>query len=384
MGMNVVAPFERALQKQLAHDPGLLESGLRCVETEYHLTNSEGTRGRIDILARDAHGSWVVIELKRADATATQALHEVTRHTELLRREKGLAPARIRAILASTSWDGLLVPVSNLASGWSHDLRGYQLVLGSDGVLSRAEPVELLPDRATEVGARDLSAANRYTGSARTTDRARWPVLLTEHRRSLHHNADWSALVQRWLDDVGAAPTDSDVLLHVHNPCDLIATLVHGWPDDHDRFTPMLLGIARTASGPHRIIRGTLYWTGRPVPNLAERVRVVYRDPMAWMAADNRSRDALLTGLLELRYVFFEHISDSLTTCGEDDDAAIWAVKDGVPARFTTPFTELRHEGWKGMYALPTFLDEHRGQVDALVDTYRNTLSLSPPGTHRH
>lgn len=511
-------PFEREFQEQLANDPGLLESGLRRID-------AEGTRGGIDVVARDAAGSWVVIVLRRADTTVRQALRELTRRTELLRREKGLAPARVRAVIASTSWDELLVPVSNLARDWSHDLRGYQLVPGPDGVLARAERVELLPapaaaevtpvrftlffgteaerdagwrqvvGRATEVGARDLLAADlrrvrdvervraplglhvaigrmdpalapagtraaaaesddappgyelehearrhigrhvswpgrdddgpgvprrlgedprwtiesyrttggfaerspltthdllrelngdhhgtgriRYTGSARTTDRAGWPVFLTEHRKSLDHNADWAALVRLWLDDVGAAPTESDVLLHVYNPCDLVTTLVRGWPDDLDRFTPMLLGIARTAAGPHRIIRGTLYWNGRPVPDLAERVRSVYRDPAAWLAdadGDNRSRDAVLVASLELRYVFFEHVSHSVTTIGEDDDVTLWAVKDGSPARFATPFTGLRQEGWSGMYALPTFLDEHRGQIDALVSAYRNTL----------
>jgi hypothetical protein len=233
-------------------------------------------------------------------------------------------------------------------------------------------------------GRRDLNGDDhgsgqvRYTGSARTTDRTRWPAFLTEHRQSLHHNADWSALLRRWLGDVGAAPAESEVLLHVHNPCDLIATLVHGWPDDLDRCTPMLFGIARTAAGPHRIIRGTLYWNGTPVPDLADRVRAVYRDPMAWKTANTRSRDALLIESLELRYVFFEHVSDSVTPSTSDEEATIWAVMDESPARFTAPFTELRDDGWHGMYALPTFLDEHRGQIDALVSTYRDTLSLSP------
>lgn len=103
----------------------------------------------------------------------------------------GLRQDRIRAVIVSTTWKELLVPVSNMARGWPHDLRGYHLILGPDGELTRAERVALLPvptvprvtpaphfiyffdspqdrdrgwqqvvDRAAEVGARDLFAAD--------------------------------------------------------------------------------------------------------------------------------------------------------------------------------------------------------------------------------
>lgn len=529
----MVVPYEREMQEQLVNHLGLLERDLRCVATEYPLPNSEGTRGRIDILARDGHGSWVVIELKRADATARQALHEVTKYTELLQREKGLPAQRVRAIIASTSWNELLVPVSNLARDWSHDLRGYRLVLEPDGAIASAEPIELLPapttpevtpiqfmyffdtvherdqgwqqvvNRAARAGAHDLLAANirrvrdieqvqaplglyfalgrmdpaatpprirtaaadreeapgyeleyealchitkhvsgaafedvgpgvlrqlaedprwtiegyrtagsfgkrsplsahdllrdlngdnggighvRYTGSARTTNRGRWPAFLTEYSRSLSHNEDWSVLVRQWLDDVASAPEESDVVLDIYNPCDLITTLVHGWPQDLEKFTPTLLGITRTASGSHRVIRGTLYWNGNPVPNLAERVRAIYRDPMAWVAActygDNRVRDTLLIALLELRYVFIEHVTEGPTPPSADNAVAMWVISDdNSPRRVEAPFTELRQEGWNGAYTMDTFLEEHRDQVDTLVNTYRNELSFWPPGS---
>lgn len=137
-------PYENELREQLANHLDLIEPGLCLVGTEYPIANAKGTRGRIDILARDRHRSWVVIELKRSDSTARQALHEVTKYTELLRREEGLRQDRIRAVIVSTTWDELLVPVSNLARDWSHNLRGYHLVVGTNGELARADRVELL------------------------------------------------------------------------------------------------------------------------------------------------------------------------------------------------------------------------------------------------
>lgn len=129
-------PYEKDLREQ---------PGLRLVGTEYSIPNDHGTRGSIDIPARDAHGSWVVIELKRADGAAGRAVHEVTKYTELLCQEKKLRRDRIRAVIVSTTWEELRVPVSNMARGWFNDLRCYRLAPGSDGELACVERVELLP-----------------------------------------------------------------------------------------------------------------------------------------------------------------------------------------------------------------------------------------------
>ncbi|MFD5528360.1 MULTISPECIES: endonuclease NucS domain-containing protein [Streptomyces] len=143
--MNV--PYEARLRDMLANRLPLIEPSLRLIGTEYPLPNAHGTRGRIDILARDGHGSWVVIELKRSDSTSARALHEVTKYAELLQQEMGLRKDRIRAMIVSTTWRELRVPVSNMARDWSHDLRGYQLTLDDNGVPVRADRVEFHPRR---------------------------------------------------------------------------------------------------------------------------------------------------------------------------------------------------------------------------------------------
>ena len=138
-------PLEHFLRDTLATQLDVLEPGLKLVSCEFPLPNSVGSRGSIDILARDRHGLWVVIELKRSRTAARQALHEVAKYTELLCREKHLHADRIRAIIVSTDWTDLLVPASNIARDWMHDLRGYQLHVDTDGSVAGADRVRFLP-----------------------------------------------------------------------------------------------------------------------------------------------------------------------------------------------------------------------------------------------
>jgi hypothetical protein len=141
-------PHENRIRTFLAQRLHLLEPGLRRVDEEYVLPNPQGTGGRIDILARDQHQMWVVIELKRANQTAREATQEIAKYAELLRREKRLPADRIRVIVAALEpqWNELLAPLSNIARDWHHDLRGYSLKVDADGVPLSARRIEFLPE----------------------------------------------------------------------------------------------------------------------------------------------------------------------------------------------------------------------------------------------
>ncbi|WP_433494885.1 endonuclease NucS domain-containing protein [Micromonospora sp. CA-248089] len=125
---------ENAIRDELAMRLDLIEPGLVLLAKEYKLPNKAGSAGRIDILARDETGCLVVIELKRSNAAARQALHELAKYVELLQREKGIGSADVRVLIVSTEWRELLAPFSQAAREWSANLRGYQLVLERDGV----------------------------------------------------------------------------------------------------------------------------------------------------------------------------------------------------------------------------------------------------------
>ncbi|VFA96342.1 endonuclease NucS domain-containing protein [Nocardia cyriacigeorgica] len=142
----VMPPRESIIRRHLADRLEMLEPGLRLFRQEYWIPNPEGTGGYIDILARDRHQNWVVIELKRANNTARETAQELAKYVELLRREKGVLPGRIRvfAVALEPQWNELLTPLSNLARDWDHDLRGYRLTIDRDGVPQSAHRIEFL------------------------------------------------------------------------------------------------------------------------------------------------------------------------------------------------------------------------------------------------
>jgi hypothetical protein len=142
---------EDHIRDKLSGQLALIEDELSLIDVNYPLPNSEGTRGFIDILARDCHGVFVVVELKRSNKTSREALHEVMKYTELLQREIGVNKSEIRAVIVSTHWEELRVPFSHLKRGWTVELRGYHLTLNEDGITpvtaSEVMPLAELPER---------------------------------------------------------------------------------------------------------------------------------------------------------------------------------------------------------------------------------------------
>jgi len=66
-----VPPYEKTIRDNLARQLDVLEPGLQLIATEYSLPNAHGTKGFIDILAKDALGNRVVTELKRSNQSDT-------------------------------------------------------------------------------------------------------------------------------------------------------------------------------------------------------------------------------------------------------------------------------------------------------------------------
>lgn len=136
---------EAVVRDSLAGQLELIEEGMAMVDTEVHLPNAAGTRGFIDILAQDRLGNLVVIEVKRANQAARQALHEVLKYAELLQREHGRPSHRIRLVIASSHWDELRVPYSAFAEISPYALLGVELRLDEFGTVLAAEPARAAP-----------------------------------------------------------------------------------------------------------------------------------------------------------------------------------------------------------------------------------------------
>lgn len=62
---------EAEIRDQLASRLEILEPGLVFLAKEYLLPNTIGSKGFIDILAKDRFGNRVIIEVKRSNATAS-------------------------------------------------------------------------------------------------------------------------------------------------------------------------------------------------------------------------------------------------------------------------------------------------------------------------
>lgn len=135
---------ESHLRDQLAQRLDLLEPGLSLIKDEYHLRNPDGARGFIDIFAKDRRGNLVVIELKRSDSTAREAITELAKYAMLLRAAKNLRSSELRLIVVSTTWWELRVPFSEFYHNTHYQLEGYQLEIGENGEIARVERLEPL------------------------------------------------------------------------------------------------------------------------------------------------------------------------------------------------------------------------------------------------
>ncbi len=86
------------------------------------------------MLATDGYSATVIIEIKRSNQSARQALHELHKYVGLIKHNHGLRDSQIRCILVSTDWDELLVPFSEFSRTASWTIDGYRLHL-RDGII---------------------------------------------------------------------------------------------------------------------------------------------------------------------------------------------------------------------------------------------------------
>ena len=135
---------ESIIRKKLAKSLSILEDGLVLIEEEHYLPNTLGTRGFIDILAKDKFGNRVIIELKRSNQAARQALHEIFKYVALFSMYHGLPSHKIRCFIVSTEWSELKVPYSQFIMTTATQTCGYSIDVGSDGSILKAKLVEPL------------------------------------------------------------------------------------------------------------------------------------------------------------------------------------------------------------------------------------------------
>lgn len=136
--------LEAPLRDLLSAQISILEDGLQLLEIEKYLPSTVGTRSFIDILAKDQRGRWVLIELKRSDAAAREAIHEIHKYVEAVKSYLGARDDEIRALIVSTEWKELLVPFSRFAHDTPISVLGVHLIVDEASGSLSAEKVEIL------------------------------------------------------------------------------------------------------------------------------------------------------------------------------------------------------------------------------------------------
>ncbi len=139
---------EAILRDNLLEELTILESGLKFVEKEKYLPSQIGTRGFIDILAIDSNGRYVLIELKRSDSSARQALHEILKYVEGVKENLAVKEDEIRVFVVSTEWRELLVPFSSLKSRVSFSVTGFDLEVSPQGDIISSKKFDLIQLRS--------------------------------------------------------------------------------------------------------------------------------------------------------------------------------------------------------------------------------------------
>ncbi|MFT8464246.1 endonuclease NucS domain-containing protein [Acetobacter persici] len=119
--------LEAPLRDLLVSQISVIEEELVVLDAEKYIPRGIGTHSFIDILAKDRRGRWVLIELKRSNASSRQAIHEIYKYVEAVKRHFGARDDEIRTIIVSTEWKELLVPFSRFVCDTSISVLGVRI-----------------------------------------------------------------------------------------------------------------------------------------------------------------------------------------------------------------------------------------------------------------
>jgi len=137
--------LESNIRDWLADHLDFIAPNLKLIQKEFYLPDEVGARGFVDLLCEDQYSNFVVIEIKRSDASARQTISEVLKYHSLIRHNFGARESEIRTIVIATHWNELIRPFSETVHRTSLDLTGYQITLGNDSLpenICKVEPLD--------------------------------------------------------------------------------------------------------------------------------------------------------------------------------------------------------------------------------------------------
>lgn len=128
---------ESEIRDILVQNLHILNPNYKFLAKEKYLPSDIGTRSFIDILAHDQNGKYVIIELKKSNTVARQAIHELFKYLEALKENLSVKSDEIELVVVSTEWDELLVPFSSFVSNSNLKANGFQLFLEKDVISAK-------------------------------------------------------------------------------------------------------------------------------------------------------------------------------------------------------------------------------------------------------
>ncbi|MBO0469479.1 DUF91 domain-containing protein [Enterococcus sp. DIV0242_7C1] len=138
--------MESHIRDYLSENLNFLSDELSLIGKEYLLPNNDGTKGYVDLLAKDKQGNYVIIEIKRSNQTARQALHEIFKYSALLKRNLYIKQSEIRVILISTTWNELLVPFSQFVLETDLLVEGYEIEVNNHFIPIAKRKIKSVPN----------------------------------------------------------------------------------------------------------------------------------------------------------------------------------------------------------------------------------------------
>jgi hypothetical protein len=141
-------PDEAAIRDHLAANLSLIEGGLILVDKEFYLKNDRGAAGFLDIFAQTAAGQLVIVEIKRTNSAAREAIQELYKYAALLRERFLIKNTELRLILLSAEWHELLLPYSEFAHTTPYEMSAGKIILDRQGLPIGIDRVDPIPTAA--------------------------------------------------------------------------------------------------------------------------------------------------------------------------------------------------------------------------------------------
>ncbi|WP_409438208.1 endonuclease NucS domain-containing protein [Shewanella sp. SP2S2-6] len=108
---------------------------LELIEEEFKVEADDGTKGSIDILAKDNLGYLTIIELKKSKHSERSAIQQLFKYSAMLKDSLSIPQEKIRRIIISTDWRELRTPFAEFSTYADYPINGYKLTI-NDGQLS--------------------------------------------------------------------------------------------------------------------------------------------------------------------------------------------------------------------------------------------------------